>query len=224
MKGRSTLRTERALCVLFFVVPTLVILLVAFPARASHFGRDEGTRRILQLADVFGDHMVLQASPKRARLWGLANGEPGSMSVFVDGAQVAIFSSKVNATGENAIYEWIITLEPVENHGPSQIRIVSEHEGEAMVQDVLFGEVFLCGGQSNMQMSVNMVEDGLNEASKATLQRIRILTAHPFPPDSKQDLQFQHVHLLHEWAVMSPQSVSPSVDLQTMTDLHFDKS
>jgi len=47
--------------------------------------------------------------------------------------------------------------------GPYNITVTQTMQGnitgEAMLKDVLFGEVWLCSGQSNMQMALTMVRN-----------------------------------------------------------------
>lgn len=52
---------------------------------------------------------------------------------------------------------WKVTL-PQETHpGPHKI-LVKSSEGEVTLSDVLFGDVWLCAGQSNMQFEMHKVE------------------------------------------------------------------
>jgi sialate O-acetylesterase len=51
---------------------------------------------------------------------------------------------------------WTVKL-PAENEpGPHEI-LVNSSEGNVHLYDVLFGDVWLCSGQSNMQFSMSMV-------------------------------------------------------------------
>ncbi len=46
---------------------------------------------------------------------------------------------------------WAVFLEPIEAGGPYTISVTSDVGCEAELEDVLFGDVWLCSGQSNMQ-------------------------------------------------------------------------
>lgn len=53
---------------------------------------------------------------------------------------------------------WRITLSPVEAGGPYNLTIYqSTTNSSVMLTDVLFGDIWLCGGQSNMAFTVGQV-------------------------------------------------------------------
>ncbi len=93
----------------------------------------------------FSEHMVLQAE-KPVRFWGqypvdggvaveLYNGDDRCFQVF----------------GEIREGRFDLTLPATPHGGPYTLRVIAENGGCREIGDVLFGEVFLCGGQSNMQ-------------------------------------------------------------------------
>lgn len=51
---------------------------------------------------------------------------------------------------------WRVTLQPVEAGGPYNVTAVT-HNATATLTDVLFGDVWLCGGQSNMYFKMSQV-------------------------------------------------------------------
>lgn len=51
---------------------------------------------------------------------------------------------------------WRVSLEPVEAGGPYNVT-VTFHNDTAALTDVLFGDVWLCGGQSNMFFKTSQV-------------------------------------------------------------------
>lgn len=51
---------------------------------------------------------------------------------------------------------WRVSLEPVEAGGPYNVTVASHHDRAALT-DVLFGDVWLCGGQSNMFFKTSQV-------------------------------------------------------------------
>ena len=53
---------------------------------------------------------------------------------------------------------WRVALDPMSEAGPFNIRASLEgQEYSIQLSDVLFGDVWLCGGENNMQLSVSMV-------------------------------------------------------------------
>jgi len=73
----------------------------------------------------------------------------------------------VNFLGKN--YEaqskndkWLITLEPVSAGGPFEMEITSD-EGSFKIKDIYAGDLWLCAGQSNMEMQMSRLRDDFGE-------------------------------------------------------------
>ncbi|XP_064159862.1 sialate O-acetylesterase-like [Anguilla rostrata] len=126
-------------------------------------------------ASYYGDHMVLQKAPERAVLWGYgANGS--KVIVSLEGEQ--------GSRAEQAVYVqngvWRATLDPVKAGGPYNVTAVQQGAGKAQVTltDVLFGDVWLCGGQSNMAYTLSQVINASAEAALASkYPQVRIFMA-----------------------------------------------
>jgi len=104
----------------------------------------------LEVPAVLGDHMVLQRDT-RVPLWG--RGVPGK-TVSIDASWGTWARTTVEADGR-----WETLLSTPSAGGPH--RVVLRHEGEKRVfDDVLIGEVWLCGGQSNMEWTLGPVVGG----------------------------------------------------------------
>lgn len=52
---------------------------------------------------------------------------------------------------------WVVTLPPTSDIGPFSITAISKMSGSITLNDVLFGDVYICSGQSNMQFTVSQV-------------------------------------------------------------------
>lgn len=94
----------------------------------------------VKLAGIFGDHMVLQRD-RPLPIWGLA--EPGEkVSVSLGEQQVDTVTDKSG--------KWLVRLKPqAMSKVPLTLSVVGKNRIEA--KDVLLGDVWLCGGQSNME-------------------------------------------------------------------------
>jgi sialate O-acetylesterase len=92
-------------------------------------------------APIFGDHMVLQANSS-INVWGTS--DPGARIEVAFRDQLM----KGSANGEG---RWQITLDSLEYGGPDSMVITSGSD-RIVYRDVLVGEVWLCSGQSNMEM------------------------------------------------------------------------
>lgn len=92
---------------------------------------------MLRPAVVFSDHMVLQRE-KEIAVFGQADGE----------VSVSLGHYKVKAQSRQE--RFLVFLPPMEAGGPYTMTIRCGSE-EIALQDVMIGEVFICGGQSNME-------------------------------------------------------------------------
>ncbi|MFO0060364.1 MAG: sialate O-acetylesterase, partial [Planctomyces sp.] len=96
----------------------------------------------LRLAGVFSDHMVLQRQVP-VRIWGQAAAGAA--------VQVSFAGQQVRCTAD-ADGVWQAVLEPLSAESGGRELTVSSGDQQVTVQDVLVGEVWLLGGQSNMEM------------------------------------------------------------------------
>jgi len=58
--------------------------------------------------------------------------------------------------------KWLVTLDPVPAGGPFTMDIVS-HEGSVTIKDIYCGDVWMCAGQSNMEMQMHRLRDDFSE-------------------------------------------------------------
>ncbi len=94
------------------------------------------------VAKIFGDHMVLQRN-KPIKLWGT--------SQKVQTLRVSI-NNQVVASCQAPVGPWRVTLPAMEASRNLTLQICAENEAESLsFQDVAVGEVWIAGGQSNME-------------------------------------------------------------------------
>ena len=126
----------------------------------------------LQLAHLFSDHMVFQRETQ-APVWGW--GEPGR-TVTVQGSwNGETVRTKVADDGS-----WRVNVTTGAAGGPYTLTVKSGRES-VTVSDVMLGEVWVCSGQSNMEMpmrgfgfqQIDGFRDNLLEASEYA-SRIRL--------------------------------------------------
>lgn len=60
---------------------------------------------------------------------------------------------------------WRVTLDPVEAGGPYNVTAAAQ-DSTAALTDVLFGDVWLCGGQSNMWLQTSKVSRGVSRVTQ----------------------------------------------------------
>ncbi|MDB6064050.1 MAG: hypothetical protein JWR26_258 [Pedosphaera sp.] len=144
----------------------------------------------VSLPKVFGSHMVLQQE-KPVIVWGWA--QPNE-TVTV---QIASASKKVQA---NERGEWKAVLPAMKASGPYALKVSGSNS--LQFDDVMVGEVWLCSGQSNMEMGIGMVNDAKAEIAAADYPGIRLLkVAKKWTPLPQKDFE-------GTWKVCSPKTVA----------------
>jgi sialate O-acetylesterase len=118
------------------------------------------------LASVFQDHAVLQRDRPIA-VWGkAAAGE--TVSVSLDGQQA---SASVDASGR-----WSARLPAMGAGGPFTLVARAGSGATETRSDILIGDVWLCSGQSNMELTVSRSRNGEWVAARSADDRLRLLT------------------------------------------------
>ncbi|KAM5245698.1 sialate O-acetylesterase [Ctenodactylus gundi] len=121
--------------------------------------------------------MVLQKEPAGAVIWGF--GVPGAtVTVTLCQGQEAIMKKVTSVKAPS--HTWMVVLDPMKPGGPFEV-MAQQYSGTKnftlRVHDVLFGDVWLCSGQSNMQMTVLQIFNATKELSSASgYQPVRILS------------------------------------------------
>jgi sialate O-acetylesterase len=142
------------------------------------------------VSPIFGDDMVLQRG-KLNRIWGWTRaGE--HVTVAIDGRSAAAVA------GPDGRWEAAIAPPPVGR----ECVIAVDGSRHAEFHRVLVGDVWLCGGQSNMQFALLGAKDGGREVAAANHPNIRF-----FKVESR--VAYDPVQTVKgAWKVCSPQSVA----------------
>lgn len=115
----------------------------------------------IKLPSIIGNGMVLQRD-REVPLWGWD--EPGTKVKVTMGA--AEVSAQAGADGR-----WQVLLPATKAGGPHTITI--QGTDSKTIEDVLFGEVWLCSGQSNMEWTVNRSNNPEEERAAGNFPLIR---------------------------------------------------
>jgi sialate O-acetylesterase len=125
------------------------------------------------LHPLFQDHAVLQRD-RPITVWGhAAGGEVVNVSLESASARAA-------ADGSG---RWSAVLPPVSAGGPFVLTAQGSSGNWQAVNDILVGDVYLCSGQSNMELRVQEADDSYNEIHHSSNDTIRLLNiAHAVSP------------------------------------------
>lgn len=141
---------------------------------------------------IFGDNMVLQRD-KKVPVWGSAS--PGeNIIVKINGQEK---TAKADDKGN-----WIVWMEPSKAGGP-YVMTVSNGKSNIEFKNVMYGDVWICSGQSNMAMTVNKCKESEKEIAGANYPEIRSLTIPRFSSGSPDKNMKSS-----PWLVCSPETVS----------------
>jgi sialate O-acetylesterase len=151
--------------------------------------------------------MVLQRAPQRAVVWGFGNSKALTTLTMNNKTYTTKSRSEIaNAQNESI---WSVTLDSVSNEGPFNITVSQLSTSGVLlnitIRNVLFGDVWICSGQSNMQMTVGMTYNATEEIQNAgNYSKIRLLTV--MTRSSPVPLE-ELMSIILRWSVASPTTV-----------------
>ena len=137
---------------------TLLTALLLAPLAALHAAD-------LKLPSIFSDHMVLQCD-KAVPVWGWADA----------GEQIAVeFAGQSQSTTTNADGRWTVKLDALEASAESRELIVRSlsRDRSLKVADVIVGEVWAGGGQSNMEFDMKAITSAADEIEASANPALR---------------------------------------------------
>lgn len=163
----------------------LLLLLLSLPVQAAK----------PFLHPIFQDNMVLQRDMP-APIWGWT--EAGKE------VKVTINGKTASATADPD-GKWLVKMGPLAAGGPFEMTVSGPEK--VKLANVMVGDVWICSGQSNMEMGIANVKDGKEEIEKADHPHIRLFTVPEnvaYEPQSgflKKDDQAK-------WLVCDPKTVT----------------
>ncbi|MFZ1791156.1 MAG: hypothetical protein WAT92_22715, partial [Saprospiraceae bacterium] len=124
-------------------------------------GLDLNARVVLPA--LFADHMVLQRD-KPIVVWGEAIYETEVTVTFNDLTEICLV--------ENG--RWKTTFPAMPAGGPHKLTVKGSNT--ILIEDILMGDVFVCGGQSNMEWPLRNVNNAEAELKNTNFSNIRMFT------------------------------------------------
>lgn len=124
----------------------------------------------LKLPSIFSDHLVLQCA-KAVPVWGWAEA----------GEQIVVeFAGQTKSTTANAEGKWTVKLDALEASADSREMIVRSltRNRSVKIADVIVGEVWAGGGQSNMEFDMKAITSAAAEieaSANPTLRQFHVL-------------------------------------------------
>jgi sialate O-acetylesterase len=154
------------------------------------------THAAIRLPSIIGSHMVLQQNSK-VLLWGWCN--PGEkIKVYTD------WSSQVDSTQGLNTAKWSLSIQTPIGGGPHKIILSTKGQDSpdaVVLEDVLIGEVWVCSGQSNMEMSADWNSMVLKDVPNANYPNIHLFTIPRTTSDYPQE------NCSGTWVVCTPETM-----------------
>jgi sialate O-acetylesterase len=144
----------------------------------------------VRLPHVFGSHMVFQREMPLI-IWGWAT--PGeTVTLQLDTASQ---TAQANERGE-----WKVVLPAMPAGGPYSLTVSGSNT--VKYDDVMIGEVWLCSGQSNMELGIGHGNNAKEEIAAANHPGIRLLMVeNRWTPQPQSDME-------GSWKVCTPETVA----------------
>jgi len=155
---------------------------------------------------LFQSNMVIQRD-KPVDVWGWS--APGDKITVT-------FAGKTASGTADKDGSWKATLAAMEASSKPATMTIAGKDGKVAMENILIGDVWVLGGQSNMQMGISRVNDGDLEVAGANFPNIRMLTIPKiFGPELKKNFpraaefskKIGRETGEGDWAVCSPETV-----------------
>ena len=145
-----------------------------------------------------GSNMVLQRDME-VPIWGWASaGEEITITLSTEDEEVEpLFTTTVVADAEG---DWQVKMSAMQARGPYTLKVAGSNTLE--LTNVLFGEVWVCSGQSNMQWSVSASKDSEAEIAAADYPNIRLFYVPRVPSGLLQN------DVEADWSETTPETIA----------------
>jgi sialate O-acetylesterase len=145
----------------------------------------------IKVPNLFSDNMVIQRDTA-VPVWGWA----------MPGEKVTVkFRGQEKSTAADLSGKWTVKLAPLRACSTPETMEISAGADTKAIKNILTGDVWLCSGQSNMEMALASCENAKEEISAANYPEIREFRARNTPDTEKaaEDVN-------GKWVVCSPRS------------------
>jgi sialate O-acetylesterase len=149
-----------------------------------------------RFAAIFSDHAVLQRDVNLP-IWGEA--EPGAALKVEIGGQT--LETHADAKGD-----WRVEARPLKAGGPYVLKVSDQAGQAAELSDILAGDVWLCSGQSNMELRTGAATNAWNEIHASANPNLRFVNIERDAEPTRRDRLKQAV----QWKVVGTDTTGDS--------------
>ncbi len=149
--------------------------------------------------------MVLQRAPQRSIVWGYSDTFNAPITLTMNNKVYQTMSSSTPSADSVGASIWSVTLDAQTEEGPFQVKVTQTLANGTLetitLNDVLFGDVWICSGQSNMQFSVSgMFNASVEIANANNYPKIRLFTVSDTQATTPQE---EIITIAMQWSVAS---------------------
>jgi sialate O-acetylesterase len=149
--------------------------------------------------------MVLQRAPQRSIVWGYSDTFNAPITLSLNNKVYQTMSSSTPSADSVGASIWSVTLDAQTEEGPFQVKVTQTLANGTLetitLNDVLFGDVWICSGQSNMQFSVSgMFNASVEIANANNYPKIRLFTVSDTQATTPQE---EIITIAMQWSVAS---------------------
>ena len=161
----------------------------------------------LSVPKVFGDNMVIQRDAP-IHVWGKATPDK-NVRVIIGSRDLSV---KADTNGD-----WSLDLEPLQGSNQAKSMSVSSDGENIEFDNIMIGDVWVLGGQSNMEDALESIYHGDTEVISANFPSIRLMTvpqkgASEIQHDIERINEFNawenRYELKGHWQICTPKSVA----------------
>ena len=155
----------------------------------------------IKMSPLFTDNMVMQQKSD-APIWGTA--EPKAKVTVKTSWNKASYTAVADEAGK-----WMVKVSTPKAGGPYSISITEQGAEPITIKNVLIGEVWICSGQSNMQMPVKggwaKVNNCDEEVANAKYPKMRLISVERLTSSKPED---NFTTYGNGWMECSPENVA----------------
>ena len=114
-----------------------------------------------------------------------------------------VFANREFMAAADSAGEWTASLGCHGAGGPYDLRVADDHGTQVILRNLLVGEVWICSGQSNMEMPLSRASGGAADAARAADDGLRLMIVPPRVADEPAK------SCEARWQASGPESAAP---------------
>lgn len=156
---------------------------------------------MIRLAEIFQSGMVLQRG-REIRIWGSCEGEQ-SLKVYLNDIFMGKIDSEQMKQGPVG-RRFAFTIPPQEAMEDGKLRILGTSGKELVLQHVDIGEVWIAGGQSNMEFLLQYDREGEQTAAQASDPHLRYFEVGKYAFEGEKEEGLKDGSYWDRWLSFTP--------------------